>query len=111
MEEDICREILAIHRASYCERAGRGVAHLVHDTVVVMHEGDDIALLPGEELLIDCGQGETVCRVRDTFQETIEPTFKAAVERATGRRVVGFGSCTRLDEPRFSMEVFRLEPN
>ena len=39
----------------------------------------------------------------------IPPTFHAAVERATGRRVIGFASHVQLEEPRFMAEIFRLE--
>lgn len=44
------------------------------------------------------------------LQKAIEPTFRAAVERATGRRVIGFASHIQLEEPRFMAEIFRLEP-
>ena len=37
----------------------------------------------------------------------IETTFRAAVERATGRRVVSFASVIKLD-PNYSVEIFRL---
>lgn len=47
--------------------------------------------------------------VRSRYQQAIEATFRAAVERATGRTVVSFVSATRLD-PHWSIEVFRLAP-
>jgi hypothetical protein len=51
-----------------------------------------------------------VRELREHFQQAIQSTFRAAVERATGRRVIGFASHVQLDEPRFAVEVFRLEP-
>jgi hypothetical protein len=45
--------------------------------------------------------------VRRDFQRGIQPTFVAAVEHSTGRRVAGFISDTHLDPP-FSIEFFRL---
>ena len=47
--------------------------------------------------------------MRSAYQEAIAPTFVAAVEHATGRRVVGFLSSTHLD-PTFTVEFFRLAP-
>ena len=47
--------------------------------------------------------------VRTRYQHAIRSSFSAAVERATGRTVVGFASTTSLEEPRFMAEVFRLE--
>jgi hypothetical protein len=52
-----------------------------------------------------------VRELREQFQQAIGSTFSAAVERATGRRVIGFASHAQLDEPRFSVEIFRLEPS
>ena len=48
-------------------------------------------------------------QVRTQYQHAIRSSFSAAVERATGRTVVGFASTTSLEEPRFMAEVFRLE--
>jgi uncharacterized protein YbcI len=72
---------------------------------------DEIELLPNEEFLIDNGHEDAVASVRDQFQSAIASTFKAAVERSTGRRVVGFASHVSLVEPRFAVEIFRLEPH
>jgi uncharacterized protein YbcI len=69
---------------------------------------DDLELLPNEQFLVDSGKKETVAQVRTTYQEAIRSTFSAAIERATGRRVVGFASTTSVDEPRFMAEVFKL---
>ncbi len=47
--------------------------------------------------------------VRARYQQAIETTFRAAVERATGRRVVSFVSVTKLD-PNYIVEIFPLAP-
>jgi len=62
-----------------------------------------------EQFLVDNGQQDTVMEVRTRYQHAIRSSFSAAVERATGRTVVGFASTTSLEEPRFMAEVFRLE--
>jgi uncharacterized protein YbcI len=106
--DEICRELLAIHADSYGSPAGGAEAHVLDNTVVVLLHGLD--LLPGEEFLIQEGQGQAVSNVHIQYQKAIEPTFRAAVERATGRRVLGFASQIQVEEPRFMTEIFRLEP-
>jgi len=106
--DEICRDLLTIHRESYGRAAASAEAHFLRDTIIVLLDG--LELLPNEEFLIGEGQAEAVGRVRIQFQEAIAPTFRAAVERATGRRVIGFASHVQIDEPRFMAEIFRLEP-
>jgi GMP synthase-like glutamine amidotransferase len=72
---------------------------------------DDLELLPNEEFLIKQGRWDAVKDLREQFQQAIRPTFTAAVERATGRRVVGFASHAEVDEQCFAIEIFRLDPS
>ena len=51
--------------------------------------------------------GDGVIEVRGRYQQAIETTFRAAVERITGRRVTSFASVTKL-EPNYVVEIFRL---
>jgi uncharacterized protein YbcI len=104
----VCRDILAIHRDSYGRGAENATAHVLDDTVIVILEG--LELLPNEEFMIDKGQADAVRELREHFQQAIASTFRAAVERATGRRVIGFASHAQLEGPRFAVEIFRLEP-
>ncbi len=106
--EAICRDILTIQRDSYGRAAESAKAHVLDDTVIVILDG--LELLPNEEFMIARGQADSVRELRESFQRAIESTFRAAVERATGRRVVGFASHIQLEEPRFALEIFRLEP-
>jgi uncharacterized protein YbcI len=108
VEQSTARQLLAIHEDSYGCGATRATSHLVGDTLVVVLDG--LELLPNEELMIANGKEEAVRDVRLRFQQAIEQTFRAAVERATGRRVIAFTSNTHLDQPRFAVEIFRLEP-
>jgi uncharacterized protein YbcI len=105
---EIRHDLLAIHRESYGRSASRAEAHVVGDTVIVLLDG--VELLPNEQFLADNGNSEAVVAIRSQYQKAIEPTFRAAVERATGRRVVGFASHFQIEEPRFMAEIFRLEP-
>jgi uncharacterized protein YbcI len=106
--DEICRDLLAIHTGAYGRAAASAQAHLLGDTVIVLLDG--LELLPNEEFLISQGHEEVVATVRTQYQKAIGPTFRAAVERATGRRVIGFASHVQLEEPRFMAEIFRLEP-
>jgi uncharacterized protein YbcI len=106
--DEICRDLMEIHRESYGRPAASAQAHFLGDTVIVLLDG--LQLLPNEEFLIDNGHWEAVDNVRTQYQKAIEPTFRAAVERATGRRMIGFSSHVQIEEPRFMTEIFRLEP-
>jgi hypothetical protein len=46
---------------------------------------------------------------RTQYQHSIQASFRAAIERATGRRVTGFASTANMDEPRFVAEIFKLD--
>jgi len=105
----ISRELLAIHHESYGRSAERARAYVLDDTVIVLIDG--LELLPNEEFLISSGNQDAVFNLRTQCQEAIGPTLRAAVERATGRRVIGFASHISLEGPRFSAEIFRLEPS
>jgi len=107
--DEICRDILAIHLESYGRGAERAHAHILDDTVIVILDG--LQLMPNEEFLIDNGREDAVVSVREQFQNAIGSTFTAAVERSTGRRVIAFTSHIQLEEPRFSIEIFRLQPD
>jgi uncharacterized protein YbcI len=106
--DEICRDLQAIHIGAYGRAAANAQAHLLDDTVIVLLDG--LELLPNEEFLISQGHEELVASVRTQFQQAIAPTFRAAVERATGRQVIGFASHVQVEEPRFMAEIFRLEP-
>jgi uncharacterized protein YbcI len=108
MEEEIAREVLAIHLDSYGCGADSVRAHVLDDFVVVLLDG--LELQPNEAFLIAEGESEAVTTVRRQFQQAIATSFAAVVERATGRRVIGFASQQQVSEPRFAIEVFRLAP-
>jgi uncharacterized protein YbcI len=101
----------SLHRI-YEESYGRGAEHakaaVMGDFIIVVLDG--LELMPNEELLIRSGQRDAVSQVRHQYEGAIQDTFRAAVERATGRKVIGFESTTSIEEPRFMVEVFKLEP-
>jgi uncharacterized protein YbcI len=103
----IADEVLRIHRESYGKGAERADVVVCEDVVYVML--DELELLPNESFMIEAGEGNAVVEIRSRYQEAIETTFRAAVERATGRRVVSFASVTKLS-PNYAVEIFRLGP-
>jgi uncharacterized protein YbcI len=107
VHDEIAREILRIYEESYGNGAGTAHAVVTEGWVTVIL--DDLELLPNEQFLVENGKGESVMQVRTQYQHAIQSTFKAAIERATGRSVIGFASTTSIEEPRFAAEIFKLE--
>lgn len=107
IERELADELLRLHTESYGKGAEAARVHLIDDLVVCLLDG--VELLPNERFLIESGEEQGVLEVRARYQQAIESTFSAAVERATGRRVVSFTSQTKLD-PDYSVEIFRLAP-
>jgi uncharacterized protein YbcI len=107
IEVALATELLAILEDSYGAGARSAKAYINDDSVVVFF--DDLQLQRSEEFLIDSGERHSVIDFRNHYQQAIEATFRAAVERATGRRVTSFASATKLD-PHYAVEIFRLAP-
>lgn len=106
IHEEVAKDILRIHEESYGKGARHSQAFVMDDWVIVVL--DDIELLPNEQFLLDNGDADTVSQVRTRYQQAIQTTFCAAIERATGRTVVGFASANSVEEPRFMAEIFKL---
>jgi uncharacterized protein YbcI len=107
VENEVSREIMRIHQESYGKGASAAHTYIGNGFVVVVL--DDPELLPNEKFLVESGERDTVVQVRSQYQRAIQASFRAAVERATGRRVIGFASSTSFDEHPFVAEIFKLE--
>lgn len=83
------------------------VTHVLDDLVVAVL---DIELTAIERRMADFGRGNLVHELRHAVRTAEAASFKAVVERATGRRVVAFASHTHIDPP-FVAELFRLGPS
>jgi uncharacterized protein YbcI len=102
----ISREIVGI----YAEYFGRGPTKAKtswHEDFVLCVLED--VFTRAERILIDGGRFEQVRLTRQAFQEEIEPTFREAVERATGRRVDAYLS--QVNQAGVAAEVFLLGPS
>ncbi len=62
-----------------------------------------------EQTLLEGGRGTAVIQQRMEFQEVMRDRFEAVIERATGRRVIGFMSGNQ-QHPDIMCEVFILAP-
>jgi uncharacterized protein YbcI len=106
VRDELALEIMRIHEESYGNGAETAEVLVSEDWVVVVLDG--LELLPNEKFLLEKGKADMVTQVRTQYQHAIQPSFRAAVERATGRTVVGFASATSIQEPRFVAETFKL---
>jgi uncharacterized protein YbcI len=104
-ENELGAELLRLHRESYGEGASSSRVY-IHDDIVFCLL-DEIELLQVEQFMVERGEAEAVLEIRGRYQAAIEGTFRAAVERATGRRVISFASVSKLD-PHYVLEIFRL---
>ena len=106
MRSAISQAIVRIHAEHYGKGATQAKTYVWENLVVTVLRD---VLTVAERTLIDLGRADTVREVRTTFQYNLEPTFRAAVERLTGRRVQSFLS--QVDPVRgLGIEVFVLEP-
>jgi uncharacterized protein YbcI len=102
----ISQAIVRIHAEHYGKGATQAKTY-VWDNLVVTVLRD--VLTTAERTLVEVDRADTVREVRTTFQFTMEPTFRSAVERLTGRRVHSFMS--QVDPANgLGVEVFVLEP-
>jgi uncharacterized protein YbcI len=109
--QNVLREVSKGMVRIYKEQFGRGP-----ETVWSRFAGPDAiltvlanSLTPIERTMLSMGHEERLRDIRLTFQHTAEDQFRAAVEKATGRRVIGFMSGMDVHNDLAS-EVFTLEP-
>ena len=107
LEAALAEDLLSIHIDSYGKGAARATVHVIEDSVICFL--DELELQRNEEFMIGAGHADAVVEMRSRYEAAIESTFQAAVERATGRRVVSFVSATKLS-PNYAVEIFRLGP-
>jgi uncharacterized protein YbcI len=103
----ISEQIAAIHTETYETPVKHAASYVLDDLVVALL---DIELSAIERRMIEFGRGHLVHELRHAVQEVEAASFRAVVERATGRRVVAFASHTHV-EPPFVAELFRLGPS
>ena len=93
-------------QASHFGRGPANASTFHHDSVLVtlMHD----VLSHAERILGQNGHHTSVNDWRETLQRALEPDFREAVERLTGREVIAFISANHLD-PDVAAEIFILD--
>ena len=103
----ISQAVVQLHADHYGKGATQAKTYLWDNLAVTLLRD---VLTVSERTLIKAGRVDLVLEVRNAFQDTMEPHFRDAVERITGRRVVAFMSqVDPLDE--YGVEVFVLAPD
>jgi uncharacterized protein YbcI len=98
--------MVALLKEYYGRGPTRAKSYYEDDLVVCLLRGGFTRV---EQTLLDGGRGSSVIQQRMEFQELMRERFEAVIERATGRRVIGFMSGNQQD-PDIMCEVFILAP-
>jgi uncharacterized protein YbcI len=98
--------LVALLKEFYGRGPTRAKSYYEDDLVVCVLRGGFSRV---EQTLLEGGRGESVIRQRVEFQELMRERFEAVIERATGRRVIGFMSGNQ-QHPDMMCEVFILAP-
>jgi uncharacterized protein YbcI len=98
--------IVALLKEFYGRGPTRTKSYYEDDLVVCLLRGGFTRV---EQTLLEGGRGPAVIQQRMEFQELMRERFEAVIERATGRRVIGFMSGNQ-QHPDIMCEVFILAP-
>jgi len=98
--------IVALLKEFYGRGPTRTKSYYQDDLVVCLLRGGFSRV---EESLLEGGRGAAVIQQRMEFQDMMRDRFVAAIERATGRHVIGFMSGNQ-QRPDVMCEVFILAP-
>jgi uncharacterized protein YbcI len=104
---EISNGMVALLKEFYGRGPERAKTYVGDDLVVCLLRGGFTRV---EQTLLEGGHGDDVIRQRMAFQQVMRARFEQVVERATGRRVVGFMSGNQQD-PDMICEVFVLAAN
>ena len=96
--------IVALLKEFYGRGPTQAKSYFQDDLVVCVLRGGFSRV---EQTLLDSGRRAAVIQQRMEFQEIMRPRFEEVIERATGRRVIGFMSGNQHD-PDLMCEVFIL---
>jgi uncharacterized protein YbcI len=104
---DVTEALVHLHRRYYGKGPRQAKSYSINHTIVCMLHG---GFTPVEQTLLDCGEGDAVHGVRNSFQQVMESEFRSTVESLTGRKVIAYMSQVHTD-PNIAVEVFVLEPD
>lgn len=98
--------MVALLKEFYGRGPSRTKSYYEDDIVVCLLRGGFSRV---EQTLLEGGRGAAVIQQRMEFQELMRERFTGLIERATGRRVIGFMSGNQ-QHPDIMCEVFVLAP-
>jgi uncharacterized protein YbcI len=98
--------IVALLKEFYGRGPTRTKTYYEDDLVVCLLRGGFSRV---EQTLLEGGRGSSVIQQRMDFQDVMRERFQGVIERATGRRVIGFMSGNQ-QHPDIMCEVFILAP-
>ena len=98
--------MVALLKEFYGRGPTRTKSYYADDLVVCVLRGGFSRV---EQTLLEGGRGSAVIRQRMEFQELMRARFEEVIQRATGRRVIGFMSGNQ-QHPDMMCEVFILAP-
>src|SRR5471032_3246568 len=99
--------MVALLKEFYGRGPTRAKSYYEDDLVVCVLRGGFSRV---EETLLAGGRGSAVIQQRMEFQDLMRERFEEVIERATGRRVIGFMSGNQ-QHPDMMCEVFILAPS
>ncbi|MEA2458407.1 MAG: hypothetical protein QOC95_1379 [Thermoleophilaceae bacterium] len=102
----ISNELVSLHARFYGRGPTKARTLMVED-IVISRLSDPFTT--AERTLLRTGREAEVRNMRAAFQSEMEAQFTDVVERAVGRRVIGFISEIHVD-PDMAIELFFLEP-
>ena len=103
---EISEGLVGLLKEYYGRGPDRTKTYVNDDLVVCLLRGGFTRV---EQTLREGGHGDDVIRQRMAFQQVMRERFETVVERAIGRRVIGFMSGNQQD-PDMICEVFVLAP-
>jgi uncharacterized protein YbcI len=104
---EISDGLVALLKEFYGRGPTQAKSYYQDDLVVCLLRGGFTQV---EQTLLDGGRGSAVIEQRMAFQELMRDRFEEVVEKATGRKVIGFMSGNQ-QEPDLMCEVFVLDPS
>jgi uncharacterized protein YbcI len=100
----IANAVVHVHKQYFGKGPTRARAYYSGDVVTCVLRD---VYTRAEQTLLESGRAATVLKQRYELQEAVRDEFVGAVERITGRKVIGFFSGNQPD-PDMSVEVFVL---
>src|SRR3954453_4669299 len=105
MRKDISNAMVGLKKQLYGKGPVKAKTFINDNLVFVVLEG---GLTRNEETLLAAGEENLVRQYRLRFQEAMADATTEAVERLTGRRVLGYHSQIVFD-PEYGFEIFVLD--